>query len=326
MDGIEEETGCGNEETIKSRRKVLKLAGSTAGAGVATGVFGHVRAAARTPPLTIIHGTQFEGRFGKRTGPNISRYTTAVNKFRQKYPNTVFIGTGDDLAKAPLATPFGGTHIVEALNHLQLTTATIGNHDFDYGPSVLTKQISRSSFPWLSTNLRTTNGNPIPGSKRWVTKSINGTRVGIFGLAPQNTAELEPTFPKNYRVINNVPAARTAVANLKAAGVDYIICGSHLALTGSKTVAKRVDGIDAIVGDHIEHVFDKPQVIDGTVINTVGAGFHHIGAITLTENGLDGWEQRRITRDVKPDPGMQSLTHKWRRTITLGGTAVTLPP
>lgn len=323
---MERKSRGGDEGTTESRRTVLKTLGSTAGVGVLTGVFGRAEAANGRSPLTIIHGTQFEGRFGKRNGPNISRYATAIRQLRRKYPNTVFLGTGDDLAKAPLATPFGGAHIVDALNYLGTTAATIGNHEFDYGRSILTKQISRSSFPWVSANLLTRNGAPLPGSKRWTTKSVNGTTVGIFGLAPQNIAELERAFPETYRVVNNVPAARTAVANLEAAGAEYVICASHLALTGTETVAKRVDGIDAIVGDHIEHVFDKPRVVDGTVINSVGAGFHHLGAITLTERGLDGWEQIRITRDVEPDPGMESIVHKWRRSITIAGTAVILPP
>jgi 2',3'-cyclic-nucleotide 2'-phosphodiesterase (5'-nucleotidase family) len=238
----------------------------------------------------------------------------------------MFVGTGDDIAKSPLATLLGGRHITDALNYLQPAAAAIGNHEFDYGTPVLRRRIAESSFPWVAANLLTNDGQPVLGSKRWVTTSVGDLTVGVFGLVPQNVAAMQLGFPDDYQVLNNVPAARTAVDVLEAAGAEYVVCASHLALAGTKTVAERVDGIDVIVGDHTEHVFEHPRSINGTVVNTVGAGFHHVGALTLDQNGLRRWQRRRITPSVRPDPGMGAISEQWRHTISMSGTSVTFPP
>jgi 2',3'-cyclic-nucleotide 2'-phosphodiesterase (5'-nucleotidase family) len=316
----------GNEGDERSRRSVLRWLAGAAGTGAAVGAFGGGRATARTPPVTLIHGTQFHGRFGGRDRANVSRYATVVDGLREARPNAVVLGTGDDLAKRPLATPFVGRHITDALNYLRPTAATIGNHEFDYGAGVLARRTSESSFPWVSTNLLTADGSPVPGSRRWVTRTVGGVTVGIFGLAPQNVAETEPGFPDAYRVIDNVIAARTAVRNLEAAGAEYVVCASHLALAGAETVAKRVDGVDAIIGDHAEHVFDEPRVIDGTVVDTVGDAFHRVGAVTLGNGGVKDWQRVEVTPDVRRDRGMASVVRKWRRRVSVGGAVVSFPP
>ncbi len=165
VDSCDTDSRCEREGSGKSRRNVLTWLAGAAGAGLATGVLESGRAAARTPPVTVIHGTQFHGRFGGRNQANVSRYATTLDRIRDRYPNTILLGTGDDLAKRPFATPFAGKHIVEALDQLQPTAAT----------------------------------------------------TGIFGLAPQNIAAMEPGFPDEYQVLDNVPAARTAVEHLQAA-------------------------------------------------------------------------------------------------------------
>ncbi|WP_327053463.1 hypothetical protein [Halomicrococcus gelatinilyticus] len=70
--------------------------------------------------------------------------------------------------------------------------------------------------------------------------------------------------------------------------------------------------MDAIIGDHVEHVFDEPRMIDGTVINTVGAGFHHAAAVTLADDGMEGWHRSKVTAAVKPDQEMAAVVDRWR--------------
>ena len=216
-----------------TRRNALKTVAGVGSAALVTGAGSRVRAA-DTDPLTIVHGTQFHGRFGRGDEPNVSRYATTVNELREDHSNAVFVVTGDDIAKAPLATPLRGRHVIDALNYLDPAVAAIGNHEFDYGVSTLRERVDGSSFEWPSANLLDGGDGPVAGSERWTIESVGDVTVGFFGLTPRNTGELAPRFPEEYGIRPNVLAAREAVAELHEADADRIVCASHLALAGTR--------------------------------------------------------------------------------------------
>ena len=77
-----------------TRRNALKTVAGVGSAALVTGAGSRVRAA-DTDPLTIVHGTQFHGRFGRGDEPNVSRYATTVNELREDHSNAVFVATGE---------------------------------------------------------------------------------------------------------------------------------------------------------------------------------------------------------------------------------------
>jgi 2',3'-cyclic-nucleotide 2'-phosphodiesterase (5'-nucleotidase family) len=126
-------------------------------------------------------------------------------------------------------------------------------------------------------------------------------------------------------------AAKSAVEALDRAGVDYVVGASHLRLKGSKTVARNVEGIDLLVGDHAEHVLDAPIEIEGTTIDSTGAGFDRVGRVTVDGDGLTEYGRVPVTPRVDPDPGMKRIVKQWRRHYELENpigedVAVPLPP
>ena len=295
-----------------SRRNVLKRVSAGGLSLAALGALPGARAASEGDSLTIVHGTQFHGRFGQPNAPDMSRYATVVDELRDEYTNSALIATGDDIAKAPLATVLLGKHIVDAMNYLDPLAGVIGNHEFDYGDVLLRRRMADSSFPWVSANLLAGRERALPKGSRWITRSVGDLTVGVFGLSLLDFSHYV-YYPQGYRTVQIARAAQLAVDELNAAGADYVICASHLRLAGSKAVAGTVDGIDLMVGDHAEHVLDEPLEIDGTVINTVGAQFERIGRVTLDENGLDDAEVIEITPATDRDPGMKRIVRKWRR-------------
>jgi 2',3'-cyclic-nucleotide 2'-phosphodiesterase/3'-nucleotidase len=315
------------EEKRLGRRSLLRRASAGGFSLAAIGALGGARGAPGADPLTVVHGSQFHGRFGPPDAPAISRYAAVVEQLRTDFPNSAFLGTGDDIAKAPLATPFRGKHIVDAMNYLDPFAAAIGNHEFDYSAYLFERRAQSSSFPWLSANLLAGKRRPLPGARRWVTGRVGDLEVGVFGLSVLDLAHYL-YYPPRYRMRPAKRAARSAVRGLDRAGVDYVVGASHLPLRESKAVARTVDGIDLLVGDHAETVLDAPLEIEGTTIDSTGAGFDRVGRVTIDGDGLAEYGRVPVTPRVSPDPGMERIVGRWRRRYELDnpvGEDVTVP-
>ena len=118
--------------------------------------------------ITIIHFNdvyQLAGVFehGMRKG-GMSRAAYVIEQARKRNPDRTFVVfAGDLLSPSVLSDLFEGEQMVDILNFLNLTAASLGNHEFDFGVETLRKRIQESRFVWLNTNLLDEAGALLPG-------------------------------------------------------------------------------------------------------------------------------------------------------------------
>jgi len=46
-----------------------------------------------------------------------------------------------------------------------LSAVGVGNHDFDYGIDSALEQFGQSEFPWVTSNLKTPDGEQLPNTR-----------------------------------------------------------------------------------------------------------------------------------------------------------------
>ncbi|NHN46506.1 bifunctional metallophosphatase/5'-nucleotidase [Halostella sp. JP-L12] len=303
------------QESITRRNVLSATAGGLAAGGLGVAQGGTV-AAQSAETVTILHDSHFHGRFGDPTDDramDIARYQTLIDDLRSARENAVFLGIGDDLAPSIMGLIHEGEHMVEALNYLDPLAVGVGNHEFDFGIDVATERFADSTFPWVVANLRTPDGDPIPGTEPWITRDVGGVTLGVFGSGVRNFYDITD-YPADYQAIDPVTASEAATAALKDAGADVVVLASHTNHSTHYEIAEAVDDLDAIVGSHSEVTMDEPEVHAGTVISEVGDEFDHLGELTLTVDGdLVDWQ--RHDPDVaalEPDDGMASIVSTWR--------------
>jgi 2',3'-cyclic-nucleotide 2'-phosphodiesterase/3'-nucleotidase len=67
------------------------------------------------------------------------------------------------------------------MNVMGYVAATVGNHEFNYGPAVFNKYQDEATFPMLSANV---TGCRDYTFEPYTIKDVNGVQVGILGLTP----------------------------------------------------------------------------------------------------------------------------------------------
>src|SRR5882672_6489602 len=151
----------------------------------------------RAPGADLVHVTllQINDHYvlepvdgGRRGG--MARLSTLVRDLKRENPNTIFALAGDTLSPSVESTFLQGAQMIAALNAIGLDFATFGNHEFDFGPSVLVERMNESKFRWLSANVvDRRSGRAFGGASPDVLLTLGGVRVGLFGLTTPDTAQ-----------------------------------------------------------------------------------------------------------------------------------------
>lgn len=180
----------------------------------------------------------------------LSRRKTLIDAIRGQGGNQLLLDAGDVFQGTLWYNQYLGQADLEFYNALGYEAMTIGNHEFDNGQDPLANFIKGAAFPVLSANISVDASSPLSGLiKPWIIKEVGGERIGIFGLTTDETAIL--SNPGQGVTFNDyLASARTAVAELKAQGVNKIIALTHIGIDQDRILAAQVDGIQVIIGGH----------------------------------------------------------------------------
>jgi 5'-nucleotidase len=204
----------------------------------------------------------------------LARVATLVRALRRESPHTLFVLGGDTISPSLLSTLRRGAQMIEGWNAVGLDLATFGNHEFDFGPTVLAERMRESRFPWLSANvLDRVTGQPFGGARRALTRDFDGVRVGLVGLTTPDAARTSNPGA-GLRFDDPLAAARAAFATLPP--LDLRVAVTHLPLAQDRTLSAAL-ALDAILGGH-DH---DPLIVDEgpTVIVKAGADAVNVGQV-----------------------------------------------
>ncbi len=175
----------------------------------------------------------------------------------------------------------------------------------------------RSKANVFGTNLRDDSGQPFPCFVDYKTYAVGGIAIGIFGLTPAYTLP--------YRMLGVQPAdpfqrAQEAARQLRAAGVDVVVCLSHLGLHDDRKLASQVPGIDVILGGHTHQFMPEAERVGSTYIFQPGkharAFGHTIVEIDPVSRDIQVVSRPMLVHHDTPfDPAMEQVYRRYRRHI-----------
>ncbi|MDP2270285.1 MAG: bifunctional UDP-sugar hydrolase/5'-nucleotidase [Archangium sp.] len=178
----------------------------------------------------------------------VATFAAYVQALRQENPNGVVLVDAGDMFQGTLVSNLTeGSVVIEAFNKLGYDAATIGNHEFDYGPvgpisaatqpamdpfGALKARIAEAKFPLLSTNIYEANKEGTRPS--WLPSDgtiiieRHGLKIGVFGLTTPQTPTV--TLPINVQTIKFRPLGSEALAaatRLREKGADLVVAVVH---------------------------------------------------------------------------------------------------
>ena len=223
---------------------------------------------------------------------------------------------GDINTGTALSNMYAAETDIIAYGLMGYDAVTFGNHEFDGGSEKLFRQIQMADFPFVSSNIKKTDGNFL-GDNQYIIKNYPGFRVGILGITTLRTLQISSP-DSSLAFLPEIEAAEKAAAlirNKEKAGI--VIALAHLGdhkesedhIT-SRELAAAVPGIDIIIDGHSHSYYSEPVKIGGTWIVSANEWGKYIGMGRLSViNGVIenfSWEAVEIGA-IAPQPEMAEL-------------------
>jgi hypothetical protein len=175
--------------------------------------------------------------------------------------------------------------IARIYNKIGIDAVNIGELDLVLGIDYLKELEKKHNFPFVSANLVDDKNAPI--FKRYVVKNVNGKNVGIFGVigdTSEMAAKVSEITKGAASVQDPLQAAESIVKEL-AGKVDYMIALTHQGTNRDWVIARRIQGIDLVVGGHDKQKTKEPFAADKTLLVQAGEKGQYLGMLEVLMDG-----------------------------------------
>ncbi len=263
---------------------------------------------ALTKNLTIFFVNDQHGQID-----NFSKVKHIIDKERQE-ANVIVACGGDLFSGNPVVDNYEekGYPMIDIMNEVGFDISAIGNHEFDYGESILAERIEQANFDWLCANADMGNTN-ITQPYSYKTLSIGELKVTFLGLIETN-GSLSATIPSTHPYkIQDVIFERpenvvSQYSNIKdQEGSDLYIALTHLGHNGRVgelgdfQLAQQFPYFDLIIGAHSHRVIDT--IVNNIPIFQAGSNLKYLGKIELKVKNekVEGLNYELINLSTYPD-------------------------
>lgn len=295
---------------------------------------------------TDLHGNIFPLDYytNKPDNRGLAKIATLVKQVRKETANVVLIDSGDTIQGTPLEYYHNKKNnappdpMMLAMSELQYDAMAVGNHEYNFGLTVLEKARREAKFPWLSANTYD-KGTTRTHYQPYIVKEVSGVRVAVLGLTTPGIPVWE-NVPNYAGLEFHEPLleAKKWVPILRGKErADVVAIAMHMGLerdlrTGELNpgqvkneneaiaIAEQVPGVDVIFMGHTHR--DVPSVvINGVQLIQANYWGKHLARVDLyLENKGRGWRTyarsaRTLATDdkVQPDATILKLSEPYDR-------------
>ena len=270
--------------------------------------------------LTIFHINDPHGKLA-----NFSKIKHIVDE-EKKITNVLLVSSGDIFSGNPVVDNYEekGFPMIDVMNKVGFDVSVIGNHEFDYGETILKDRFNQSQFEWVCANVDM-NDTGIPEPKEFKTITVGGIKVTFLGLVetegkdndiipsthPWRVQNL--SFQKYYNVIGNYLETKENEQS------DLFIALTHLGEATDGYLANSYPIFDAIIGGHSHTIVEK--TVSNTPIFQAGSNLNYLGKIKLkiSDREIKELDYQLIDLDSYSnfDPSIKELTDTYTESANL---------
>ena len=193
------------------------------------------------------------------------RRQRAIKQYRKEHGPVLIVDSGDlffEKEEIPVVRRSARlkAHLIgQIYGRIGSDAMNVGERDLVLGVDFLKELEKTLNLPFVSANLTDAKNRPL--FKPYIVKKINGKTIGVFGLIG-NTAEMASNVKKMTRgavvVQDSIKSAESVVKAL-AGKVDLIIALTHEGVGRDWVMARRVPGIDLVIGGHDGQKIANPE-------------------------------------------------------------------
>jgi 5'-nucleotidase len=217
----------------------------------------HSRVAPDPGRSLVLDGRTVQVSFG-----GFPQLASAIAHYAAGAEHVLTLHAGDAITGDLYYTLFHGEADADLMNQVCFDAFTVGNHEFDFGDlglkrflDYLSKRTWDCDTPALGANIAPKAGvSPLGrfGPHDYVVPSVvierGGRRFGIVGITVAGKTMASSSPDPGTVLTDEVAAAQREVDALRGQAVDSVILLTHVGYQADLELARRVAGVDLIVG------------------------------------------------------------------------------
>ncbi len=250
--------------------------------------------------LIILHSNDIHGRI-----EGLARIATLVEQVRAEHPGipVLYVDGGDIEESAEyISNVTRGVAMHRLLSIAGCEVATVGNGGIlRYGSQLLEEYAAAADYPLLLANLRTADGEILPGTVPTTILEAGSLRIGFIGV----TATMSNMYANYFglRSLPEAPLVRELATELRQQGTNIVILLSHLGLPDDRIVAEALqDEIDLIIAAHTHDVLSEGEWVGKVPLVEAGMYAEYLGRVDIQWDGTQMTVQHisliPITEDI----------------------------
>ena len=249
--------------------------------------------------ITMLHTNDTHGTWPETyyygTPEGFAFLASLIKAERAHNPNVLLLDAGDTFQGNAFAQFFRDADpnpIAGGMNLLGYDAFTIGNHEFNFGPTTFARMLGQLEAPLLGTINLDDDGSYgfiNENVQDYINLDVNGKKVTIFGLTNPRVYRYElPTNIPGLTFYSGLEKGFEAVPQILAAEEPDVLVGlTHMGyspygdeIDSDLLLAEGVAGIDVLIGGH-SHSFLDPAVMISSDINPEGTLIAQSGRYAL---------------------------------------------
>ncbi len=234
----------------------------------------------------------------KNTG--LSRAATYIEEQRGLDPDLILVDNGDAV-QGNMISLFNGDAVhpmINAFNLLDYDIWNLGNHEFNYEFSMLSRAVANFSGDVLIGNAYYEDGSGMADTGPYVIREVKGVKVGIFGVEAPHVPQWEASDPSHYdNMAFRTPEEQTGlmVAELRDK-VDVLVAMIHYGregeygVAGVNEIAAKYPEVDAFLIGHAHEVLNEVSESGAPILEPGNNGMHVSKLTVILEKEGDAYK------------------------------------
>ncbi|XP_077588046.1 5'-nucleotidase [Stigmatopora nigra] len=215
--------------------------------------------------LTLLHTNDNHARIEETSGDSgkcrpggrcfagVARRFSKVSQIRKEEKNVLFLDAGDQFQGSVWFNYYKGAEAAHFMNKLGYNAMAFGNHEFDNGvDGLIAPFLQNVNCSVVSSNIKpdqTLAANFSRYYRPHTILSVGSEKVAVVGYTTTETPVLSMPGP-HLKFEDEVASLQIEVDKLHTLGYNKIIALGHSGFDVDKKIAKRVRGIDVVIGGH----------------------------------------------------------------------------
>ncbi len=297
--------------------------------------------------FTILHTNDFHGQLEPSgSNPGMARTAAVINGVRSAVGagNVLLVDDGDEMQGSLLSNLQAGQPTIAVFKAMGYNAATFGNHEFDWGQTVLADRVSEAGYPYVTSNI-VVNDTGSCATAGWTTPSFaqpyviktvgaapNQVNVAFIGVTTTETPVITVSTATAGLCFKDPTTSISHYYDTLKSSADVIVVLSHLGypdggygygipVYGDQTLAKNLINagkpVNLIIGGHSHTDLSAATVItvSGKPGQTSVVQAHYNGRkvgradITVSPSGAVSvtWTRLTVSTTGAKDPAIDAL-------------------